>query len=115
MTGGPSNPSLGKSDPDKVRETLERNGATEAEIDFLLGDDDPARKIHRNRFDLWREEIFEPFLHWVSAELARAHKLNIFEWRRNVDADRRRGFSVATRKNFAFLCSLFCLSFAIFR
>ena len=40
MTGGPSNPSLGKSDPDKGRETLERNGATEAEIDFLLGDDD---------------------------------------------------------------------------
>ena len=40
MTGGPSNPSLGKSDSDKVRETLERNGATEAEIAFLLGDDD---------------------------------------------------------------------------
>ena len=36
MTGRSSNPSLG----DKVRETLERNGATEAEIDFLLGDDD---------------------------------------------------------------------------
>ena len=40
ITRRPSNPSLGKSDPDKVRETLERNGATEAEIDFLLGDDD---------------------------------------------------------------------------
>ena len=41
MTGGPSNPSLGKSGfPDKVRETLERNGATDAKIDFLLGDDD---------------------------------------------------------------------------
>ena len=39
MTGGPSNPSHGKSDPETVRETLERNGATEAEIDFLLGDD----------------------------------------------------------------------------
>ena len=39
MTGRPSNPSLGKSDPDKVRETLERNGATEAEIAFLQGDD----------------------------------------------------------------------------
>ena len=40
MTGCPSNPSLGKSEQDTVRETLERNGATEAEIDFLLGDDD---------------------------------------------------------------------------
>ena len=40
MTGRPSNPSLGKSDPDKVRETLERNCATEAEIEFLLSDDD---------------------------------------------------------------------------
>ena len=38
MTGGPSNPSLGN--PDNVRETLERNGPTDAEIEFLLGYDD---------------------------------------------------------------------------
>ena len=52
MTGGPSNPSLGKSNPDKVRETLERNGATEAEIDFLLGDDDHSpQRVELNALD----------------------------------------------------------------
>ena len=50
MTGRPSNPSLGKSDPDTVRETLERNGATDDEIAFLLGDDDHPefRRIELN-------------------------------------------------------------------